>query len=331
MTYAGYSLRLCMSSRVPLSCWLVFADFLRICGSNQDTEEWLHLPTKSLSLSICHAPWDAAILNVDLISDGNRTEPMLQYDISVERYETSAVVEHFLPTGNSTTRQIMTMRKPLSLLGDLPPRQRRPVVQSDMGGQFALAKGGSGPLPGGWMAFMSGDPLITMLRQFESNSSEIANAISADPALAAIFNNTLEASSVSWAMSNLLTILSMSNYYSQQAAFDRVENVTVSFFEDVLYPRDYAGFTIILWALAAHFVVMATLIVMFIKNTRSTLLGNAWSALAQILESQEVREHVVGASEKKDSEFVEELKESRKEGLRASVVRRGEGAEVMVQ
>ena len=112
----------------------------------RDTGDWLHRPTKNMSLFICYAPRDAAILNVNLIIDANRTEPKLEYGRSMERYKTSAVVQHFLPTGNSTIRQMMTMEKPRSLLGDLPPRYRRSVVQSDTGGQFALAKGGSGPL-----------------------------------------------------------------------------------------------------------------------------------------------------------------------------------------
>ncbi|CAN9254965.1 unnamed protein product [Alternaria alternata] len=270
----------------------------------RDTGDWLHLPTKNLSLFICYAPRDAAILNVNLIIDANRTEPKLEYGRSMERYKTSAVVQHFLPTGNSTIRQMMTMEKPRSLLGDLPPRYRRSVVQSDTGGQFALAKGGSGPLPGGWMAFMSEDPLVTMLRRFPGNHANISHVIAADPTLAAIFNNILETSSISWAMSSLITILSMLNYHSsQQPAFDRVDNITVSFFENVVFLGDYVGLTIVLWVLAAHFVVMATLIVMFVRDTRSTLLGNAWSALAQVLESQEVEEHIVGASEKTDSEI----------------------------
>jgi hypothetical protein len=66
-----------------------------------------------------------------------------------------------------------------------------------MGGQFALAKGGSGPLPGGWTALMSGDPFVTMLRRFPGNYANISHAIAANLALAAIFNNTLETSSVS--------------------------------------------------------------------------------------------------------------------------------------
>jgi len=67
------------------------------------------------------------------------------------------------------------------------------------------------------------------------------------------------------------------------------------------------GLTSVWWVLAAHFVVMATLIVMFVRNARSTFLRNAWSALAQVLESQEVEERIVGASEKTYSEISKEL------------------------
>lgn len=315
------------NSTAPGAVFLVTSE----ATTSEDTTEWLYLPTRSLSVSLCHAPWDAAILDVCLTSDSNRTEPMLQYDRSIERYDTSAVVEHFLPNVNSSVRQVMAMERPPRLLGDLPPRQRRPVVQSDMGGTFALVRGGSGPPSGGWTAFMSGDPLITVLRRFERGSAGTSKLIAADPALAAIFTDTLQASSVSWAMSNLLTVLSISNYYSQQAAFDRIDNVKVSFFENVLYPRDYLGFVLLLWVLTAHFIVLTILVVMFVRKTRSTLLGNAWSALAQIIESQEVKEHLIGASEKSDSEILKDLKEAQKSGLRARIVRRDDGAEVTVQ
>jgi hypothetical protein len=121
----------------------------------------------------------------------------------------------------------------------------------------------------------------------------------------------------------------MLNYHSQQPAFDWVDNITVSFFENVLFLGDYVGLTIVLWVLAAHFVVMATLIVMFVRDTRSTLLGKAWSALAQVLESQEVEEHIVGASEKTDSEISKELQKSQQGGLRARVEHRGGSFEVV--
>ena len=294
-----------------------------------DTREWRYLHKQEISVSLCSAPWDAAILDVDLFSDTNRTEPTLQYDRIAESFDATTVIDHFLPYGNHSTRQILKMQKPRSFLGDLPPPHRRPVVQSDMGGSSAPTKGTRKPLPGNWTAFITGQPLVSMQRRFQIQPSHV---VSVDPALAAIFKDALQQNNtLSWAMSTLITVLSTSSYYGQQPAFDRVDEVKVSFFGDVLYPRDYTGFTLLLWALAAHFAVMAVLIVMFLRNTQSTLLGNAWSALAQIFESHEVKEHVVGASIKNDSEILKELADLKEYTLRARLVRRGDGTQIVVQ
>ncbi len=135
-----------------------------------------------------------------------------------------------------------------------------------------------------------------------------AQAISADPALAAIFMGALNAGySVHWAFFALLTVLSMKNYYGQQPAFDSIDNVTSAFLEYVLFPRDCTGFTILMWTIVAHFTIMATLIVLFVKRTRLSLLRNAWSAFAQLAESQDVRDYIANAILKTDSEFVENL------------------------
>jgi hypothetical protein len=123
----------------------------------------------------------------------------------------------------------------------------------------------------------------------------------------------------------------MTNYYGQQPAFDRLDNVTTSFFEDVLYPRDHLGLTLLMWALTAHFIVVAVLVVLFVQKTRLTLLGNAWSAFVQVAESQEVMDHMAGASVRNDSQVLEALKESQKNRLRARVVWQGEGAEVVLK
>jgi hypothetical protein len=309
--------------------------FLVINGSSlaSPREEWLEISfpqtntsaSASASISLCFAPWDAAILDVTLQSALNRTEPLLQY---WRAFEPSAVLNHLVPTANNGTRQILDMQKPHSFLGDLPPPYRRPVVQSDMGGSSAAAKGTNVPLPGNWSVFLTGTPLVTHLRSFETPPTQI---ISADPALATIFTGAIKAGfSVEWALSSLITVLSMINYYSQQAAFDRVDTVAVSFFENVLYPRNYIGITILMWTLVAHFAILATLVVLFVTKTRLTLLGNAWSAFAQVSESKEVREYVAGASLMDDSMLLKQLHNSEKDTLRARVVKRGDGAEVTV-
>jgi hypothetical protein len=194
--------------------------FLVINGSSlaSPREEWLEISfpqtntsaSASASISLCFAPWDAAILDVTLQSALNRTEPLLQY---WRAFEPSAVLNHLVPTANNGTRQILDMQKPHSFLGDLPPPYRRPVVQSDMGGSSAAAKGTNVPLPGNWSVFLTGTPLVTHLRSFETPPTQI---ISADPALAAIFTGAIKAGfSVEWSLSSLITVLSMTNYYSQ--------------------------------------------------------------------------------------------------------------------
>jgi hypothetical protein len=328
--------------------------FLVINGSSQTTTggEWsnFEFPKTNttidvpVSITLCFAPWDAAILDVTLQSEVNWSEPLLQYWAG---FEPSDVLQHLIPLGikskgynlylqkphsfpeDRDPRQILDMQKPHSFLGDLPPPYRRPVVQSDMGGSSAAVTGTIVPLPGNWSVFLTGTPLVTHLRNFDSPPTQI---ISADPALAAIFTGAIEYGfSVEWALSSLITVLSMTNYYGQQAAFDRVDTVDVSFFENVLYPRNYIGLTIMMWTLVAHFALFTLLVVLFITKTRLTLLGNAWSAFAQVAESHEVRQYVAGASLTNDSTLLKRLRKSGKGDLRARVVERGEGAEVAVE
>lgn len=288
--------------------------------------------TMNASASLCYAPWNSAVLDVMLSSKTNRTEPLLRYVIDdftkygSGTFQTRDVINHFIPFAKNGSRQILAMEKPRSYLGDLPPPYRRPVVQSDISPSYVGQT--NNPLPGNWSAIMSSMSLVTMLRNFEIAPTQY---IAADPAVAAIFNDAHSATSLEWALSSVITILSMTNYYGQQPAFDRLDNVTTSFFEDVLYPRDHLGLTLLMWALTAHFIVVAVLVILFVQKTRLTLLGNAWSAFVQVAESQEVMEHMAGASVRNDSQVLEALKESQKNRLRARVVWQGEGAEVVLK
>ncbi|KAF2818735.1 hypothetical protein CC86DRAFT_375602 [Ophiobolus disseminans] len=101
----------------------------------------------------------------------------------------------------------MSMRKPQSLLGDRPPPQRRPLVQSDMGGSSGALRGTIKELPGNWTAFIGGVPLQTVLEGVDFSDRKV---ISADPALAAIFTGAIRRGhSASWALSSLITVLSV--------------------------------------------------------------------------------------------------------------------------
>jgi hypothetical protein len=310
--------------------------FLVIHAASRKESEWLEVTTKRLdktgnsltaqvSMSLCFAPWDAAILKVSLSSEANRTEPALRY---WKGYQSSEVLEYLIPGTNTSMRPIMKMDKPQSLLGDRPPPQRRPIVQSDMGSSSAAVRGTVAPLPGNWTAFVGGIPLVTVLDGFSYVPPDV---ISADPALAAIFTDALKGGhSVSWALSSLLTALSATNYYNQQAAFDRLDDVLVSFFDDVLYPRDNRGFTAFMWVIVAHFIIVGILVVLFITSTRHTLLGNVWSAFAQLAESQDVRKHLVDTSTMADNEVWKRLDETQASRLRVKVAKQGLDSKVVV-
>ena len=280
----------------------------------------------SISITLCFAPWDAAILDVEIHSKINRTEPLLQY---WKGFKPTEVLAHLIPTTKNATRQTMELQKPNSFLGDLPPPYRRPVIQSDMGGSSAAAKGTNVPLPGNWSVFLTGKPLVTHLRNFESPPRQI---ISADPALAAIFMGAIAAGfSVEWALSSLITVLSTTNYYSQQAAFDRVDTVAVSFFENVLYPRSYVGLTIIMWTLFSHFALLALMVFLFITKTKFTILGNVWFAFAQVAESQSIKDYAARASLTEDSTLLNEVHKNEKKDIRARLTRSGHSAEIVVE
>lgn len=75
----------------------------------------------SISMSLCFALWDAAILDVRLHSKVKRTEPSLPY---WNGFDTSQVLTQLIPMTKNATRQIMEMDKSHSFLGDLSPLQR---------------------------------------------------------------------------------------------------------------------------------------------------------------------------------------------------------------
>jgi hypothetical protein len=311
------------------------AAFLVIKGTSKSdvqTEgiEWLHVPItndadKRISFSLCSAPWDAAVLDIELLSKANRTEPQLQW---WETFQTSEVLSRLLP-GPSDSRQILDMAKPRSYLGDLPPRLERPLVQSDASGSSAAEYGNNSPLAKDWSIFLTGKPMITVLNDFTKAPTR---AIAADPALAAIFSDTMaKTRSVSTALSSLITVLSMNNYYSQQPAFDRLDSARVSFFVDVLYPQSTTGLMIVLWTLLVHLALVCVLVVTFVRTTKYTLLGDAWSAFSQMAESNDVQEHFKDGTLKTDSDVQRNLKQRDRAGLRARLVGREDKAEIAIQ
>ncbi|KAI8936554.1 hypothetical protein NX059_006955 [Plenodomus lindquistii] len=279
---------------------------------------------KGASISLCFAPWDASILDVQLSSQSNRTEPLIQW---WKTFKTSDILDHLLPQRHAS-RQILEMSRPVSFRGVLPPREERPFVQSDASGSSAAGYGSNTPLPGNWSIFLNGQPYITTLNSFSKSPTQ---TIAADPALAAIFTDAMDSTgSVAWALSSLITVLSMSNYYSQQPAFDRLDDVATSFYNTVFFPQKTLGLILVMWTLVAHLVIVVVLIVFFTRMTELTLLGNAWSAFLQMANSKDLMESLKDMDQKTDSVIQNEMKRAGTVDLRARIARRGDQVEVVL-
>ncbi|KAF2027998.1 hypothetical protein EK21DRAFT_91086 [Setomelanomma holmii] len=242
--------------------------------------------------------------------------------------KTNGVISHLIPRRDYVNRQILQMEKPTSLLGDPLPRHERPLLQSDATGSSAAKYGSNTPFPGNWSIFLTGEPYTTLLSSF---SRPLSQAIAADPAWAATFSDKIGAiGSVAWAMSNLVTVLSAMNYYSQLPAFDRIYQVIVSYYVDVLYPQSRLGFTILLWSVVAHCLVVTLLLALFINSTKLTLLGSSWSGFSQMAESRDVRAHFKETSLIDDYAVLKELRARGDAEIRARVVKRGNTAAIAI-
>jgi hypothetical protein len=91
---------------------------------------------------------------------------------------------------------------------------------------------------------------------------------------------------------------------------------------------------VLLFALVAHFAVVVTVVMLFVKRTRLTLLGNAWSAFSQPAHSTDVKEHIGDAATEDDDMVLKKLKklEEKKTGeMRARLRRRSDGVEFVVE
>jgi hypothetical protein len=287
------------------------------------------------SISICFAPWDTAAISISATSANNRTEPSLRWDLATSTFDPNEILSQLIPSGDQRLqdlRPVLLMEKPNSYRpdgADLGPTNERPFIQSDASGSSAADYGSNVPLSANWTVFLTGKPLITIRNSFSRTPDQ---AIAADPALAAIFTGAMASNhSVAWALSSLLTVLSMTNYYSQLPAFDKHVEVTTSFFTTVLFPQGQTGLIILAWIFTAHTVIVGFLVVVFVTRTRLTLLGSDWSAFSQMAESAELMGVVDGARQMPDKVFLEGLKSTGMSSMRARLVRSEKSAEIVLE
>lgn len=318
-------------------------------------DEWLNLKKPmddgslaALSLSLCFAPWETARLPITMKSDQNRSEPRTTWQPpesvdSAGSFDMSQVLrQHGIGSykhASSVDRGILNLTVPsyqVTEADDRRPRSQRPFVQTDTS-EIGLSFGGANvPLASNWTIFLSGNILPSILTDF---SYEPANVFAADPAVTNLFVSTLEQSDVAHAMASIITVLSATSYYNQMPAFDYAANVSEILFQSVLIPLSRSGYTAFVYVLATHVVVVAIVVALFKLQTKLSLVGESWAAVAPLLAAStrndldlmdgddektfdEIREMLIDASGIDDERVVNRL---RQRGVSGHAVRLEDG------
>ncbi|KAF2813557.1 uncharacterized protein BDZ99DRAFT_517802 [Mytilinidion resinicola] len=296
-------------------------------------DEWIDLISPSvyesiLSMSVCYAPWDAARLDVSIYGAINRSEPTIRWEPSNQEnaagsFNTTEIASQLgLDSTNQSleARGIMTLEKSTSFIptkDDVVPFLQRPFFQGDMSGKGGGVNGATVPLDANWTTLFSGIPLINVLNNFTYTPS---NILAADPSISSLFTGALSRNaSVAHALSGLITVLSLSAYYGQQHAFDYASEVNETYFKEVLLPQSSGGFTAMTSVLVGHYVLIAVLTVLYIKQTHYSLLGSAWASISQTI-GRDVYELLESSSLKTDAEVVESIRDYGKTVLRARLM-----------
>lgn len=109
----------------------------------------------------------------------------------------------------------------------------------------------------------------------------------AHPVHGAIFRDTLKATAnPALAVQTLLTMLRLMEYYDDSYQVDLSAPVSYVLSETVLIPARWTGLVAVLCMIAVHLAAVAVMVGLFLSRTQTSMLGNAWQAVAQTVSEE---------------------------------------------
>ncbi|KAH7351441.1 hypothetical protein BKA66DRAFT_575536 [Pyrenochaeta sp. MPI-SDFR-AT-0127] len=118
--------------------------------------------------------------------------------------------------------------------------------------------------------------------------SEDINSVKGDhvahPAHVVLFQDILQTTrNPALAMQALLTILFSMRYYDTSFTFSWYHPATLSFSTTVLAPAKWVGFVTVVVIIVVHAILSVLSIAIFVSSTESSIIGNSWQAVAQVV------------------------------------------------
>ncbi|KAI8253540.1 hypothetical protein K4K56_008634 [Colletotrichum sp. SAR 10_98] len=119
---------------------------------------------------------------------------------------------------------------------------------------------------------------------------------------ASLFQNVIrETGSLSEALQELFTVLEQMKYYEELPYYNMGSTATFILAEEKLIPVRWLGFGVVISVIGIHFGLLITTMILFLRLTRSSYLGNIWMSLSQVF-SPETADIIQKGTETKDDE-----------------------------
>ena len=144
------------------------------------------------------------------------------------------------------------------------------------------------------------------------------------PALSTIFNDVVRHTKhPALAIQAIFTILAGMSYVDTIELFTGYTSVTYSNYVPILKPTSQTGYTIALVIVLTHCIFIIAVTWMFARSAKQSFIGNAWSAMAQVAQSQEGQDWLRDASMATDGMVTKRMTMAKQNDLLVGVASSG--------
>ncbi|KUJ12024.1 uncharacterized protein LY89DRAFT_688497 [Mollisia scopiformis] len=259
---------------------------------------------ESISLTYCFTNFGSIDTNISVSSTTNRTEPELQGLSSGTNLNADEVLRQLNASGTNLT---LEERGVLALnysnwtgltLGSQYDTSINSSVTQILGGTYGLG-----------MVYQSNflSPVQTTWAlctycAIGKESVGDTNTTGISGALSSIFQSSLQQSgSTANALSAVLTVMNMVQYYTRLQQADIVGNSSTTLIEQQLQPVHRTGLITVTAAIAVHLLIVTVVSSIFLSFTKFSFIGESWHTLAQ-LQSRDVMPVLQATNTMRDGE-----------------------------
>jgi hypothetical protein len=275
-------------------------------SSDRTNWVWQYMASPSagleLSASLCWIEGDTRDMYVDISSDHSRTEPTLDWNIAQSDYDSTAIRTQLGASKNSNGQQPTFHERGIL---NLSPDLGRNITGSNTTMTFERMAIQTG-YHINTTAVMCTYCTINSLGAIQGSSfwvHRVQVAVFQD-ILTSTFNPALAL------QAQYFTLLQMS-YYDFHPEMIITSQAAVDFFVEVLMPRTWNGYVAVVVVLVIHFLCVMLSVVLFVVQTRYSLLGNVWSAIGQVtVDGTESAAIAASAGMRTDEEVQKDLRQA---------------------